>query len=238
MRDLQFRSQAWLHLFVSLGELVVGVLPVLILTGSAGLDPAIARASLLAVGIFAVTTGLMDCFVTPGLRRLDSAVRRGDLDLALVRPAPTFFYAVLRWIEPTELSRCLTGAAVVVAVGVDARPGALFAAAVWAFAGTVAYCAFWADLVLLTFWLSSIEPVNDLAATWRGAGQYPRGFFPRTLQIAFVSVTPAALMGAYPAEQLLDPAHVWWAPVVVVVSCAVTAVIWRLGLARYESASS
>ena len=45
---------------------------------------------------------------------------------------------------------------------------------VWVIAGTVAYCTFWADLTLLAFWVRSIEPINDLAAAWRGAGQYPR----------------------------------------------------------------
>src|SRR5262249_12394231 len=63
MRDLQFRSQAWLHLVASVGELVVGVLPVLILTSYTGSDPAISQASVLTVGVFAITTGLMDCFV-------------------------------------------------------------------------------------------------------------------------------------------------------------------------------
>jgi ABC-2 type transport system permease protein len=243
MRDLQFRSQAWLHLFASVGELVVGILPVLILTSYAGSDPAISQASVLTVGVFAVTTGLMDCFVSPGLRRFDSAIRKGELDLAIIRPVPTFFYAVLRWIQPTELGRCLTGTAILVVAAftfdLGLRPDAVLAMIVWALAGTVAYCTFWADLTLLAFWVRSIEPVNDLAAAWRGAGQYPRQFFPRTLQIILVSFAPAALNGSFPAEQLLDPAAaLLLAPVVVLVSCSFTALVWRYGLVRYNSASS
>jgi ABC-2 type transport system permease protein len=238
LRDLQFRSQAWLHLLASVGELVVGILPVLILTG-----PAIAQASTLTVGVFAITTGLMDCFVSPGLRRFDAAVRKGELDLALIRPVPTFFAAVLRWIHPIELGRCLTGTAILVAAGLSfdlaLRPAAVLATIVWAFAGTVAYCAFWADLTLLAFWLRSIAPVNDLAAGWRGAGQYPRQFFPRAVRLLLVSFAPAALLGSYPAEQLLAPtAALLLAPVVAIASCALTALVWRHGLARYDSASS
>ncbi|WP_125777392.1 ABC transporter permease [Antribacter gilvus] len=243
MRDLQFRSQAWLHLFAGIGELAVGILPVLILTSYAGSDSALQQAAVLTVGVFALTTGLMDCFVTPGLRRFDTAVRKGELDLALVRPVPTFFYAVLRWIQPTELARCVSGTAILIVAAstfdLGLGPEAVLAMIVWAVAGTVAYCAFWTDLTLLAFWVRSIEPVNDLAAAWRVAGQYPRQFFPRTVQIILVSFAPAALIGSFPAEQLLDPtAALLLAPVVVLVSCSFTALIWRYGLARYNSASS
>ncbi|KAB8162900.1 hypothetical protein FH609_004000 [Streptomyces sp. 3MP-14] len=243
MRDFQFRSQAWIHLAASVGELLVGVVPVLVLTRYTGADPEISQASVLAVGVFAVTTGLMDCFVSPGLRRFDFAVRQGELDLAIVRPVPTFFYAVLRWIQPTELGRCLSGIAILaVALGTGdlaIAPLAVVSMVVWAFVGTVAYCAFWADLAFLAFWARSIEPVNELAAAWRGAGQYPRQFFPRTFQIVLVSLAPAALSGSYPARQLLDPdASLVLAPVVLVATASVTALVWRRGLARYDSASS
>jgi len=243
MRDLQFRSQAWLHLFASIGELVIGILPVLILTSYIDFDPAISQASVLTVGVFAITTGLMDCFVTPGLRRFDSAVRRGDLDLAIIRPVPTFFYAVMRWIEPTALGKCLSGVGILIVAGLTfdlgLAPGAVLAMIVWGAVGTVVYCTFWADLTLLAFWVRSIEPINDLAAAGRGAGQYPRQFFPRTVRVVLVSFVPAALIGSFPAEQLLSPiAALGLAPVVLVACCALTAFVWRRGLLRYNSASS
>ncbi|NYI04376.1 ABC transporter permease [Allostreptomyces psammosilenae] len=243
MRDLQFRSQAWIHLAASVGELIAGIVPVLVVTSYAEHDPAIPPASLLAVGVFAVTTGLMDCFVSPGLRRFDLAIRQGELDLAIIRPVPTFFYAVMRWIQPTELGRCLTGMAIVLVATetFDLGPSAYAVASmlVWAFVGTVAYCAFWANLTFLAFWVRSIEPVNDLAAAWRGSGQYPRRFFPRTFQIVLVSFAPAALGGSYPAEQLLEPTPtLLLAPIVLIASCSLTALVWRRGLARYDSASS
>jgi ABC-2 type transport system permease protein len=243
MRDLQFRSQAWLHLVASIGELATGVLPVLILTSYTGTEEAIAQTSVLTVGVFAITTGAMDALVTPGLRRFDSAIRRGELDLAIIRPVPTFFYAVMRWIQPAELSKCLSGTAILIAADLvhhfDVQPGAILAMTVWAFVGTIAYSSLWADLTLLAFWVRSIEPINDLAAAWRGAGQYPRQYFPRTVQIALVSFAPAALIGSFPAEQLLDPAAaLGLAPVVAAGSCGLTALIWSRGLRRYQSASS
>ncbi|MGH3167064.1 MAG: ABC transporter permease [Trebonia sp.] len=243
MRDLQFRSQAWLHLATSIGELVTGIIPVLILTSYAGSDPAIARASMLTVGIFGISTGLMDCFVSPGLLRFDSAIRTGELDLAIIRPVPTFFYAVLRWIQPAELGRCLGGTAILIVAArtydLGFPPYAVMSMLAWAIAGTVAYCMFWADLAFIAFWVRSIEPVNDLAAALLGSGQYPRQFFPRTVQVVLVSLVPAALTGSFPAQQLLAPtAALVLAPVVLLVSCSVTALIWHRGIVRYNSASS
>ena len=182
MRDLQFRSQAWLHLLMSTAELVTGLIPVLILTSYAGSGPAITRSSVLAVGIFAITTGLMDCFISPGLRRFDTAIRQGELDLALIRPVPTFFYAVMRWIQPAELGKCAAGTAIVIfaarAYHLGFHPYAVMSMLAWAVTGAVAYCTFWADLTMAAFWVRSIEPVNDLAAAWRGAGQYPAPVLP------------------------------------------------------------
>jgi ABC-2 type transport system permease protein len=243
MRDLQFRSQAWLRLASSVAELVIGILPVLILTSYAGSGPAISRASMLAVGIFAIATGLMDCFISPGLRRFDSAIRQGELDLAMIRPVPTFFYAVMRWIQPAELGKCLAGTAILIFTArtydLGFHPYAVMSMLVWAIAGTVAYCMFWADLTLIAFWVRSIEPVNDLAAAWRSAGQYPRQFFPRTVQVILVSFAPAALTGSFPAQQLLEPtAALILAPVVLIASCSLTTLIWRRGIIRYNSASS
>jgi ABC-2 type transport system permease protein len=156
---------------------------------------------------------------------------------------PTFFYAVMRWVQPAELGRCLTGTVIIVVAfatfDLSLRPYAAVALVAWAFAGTVAYCAFWAGLTFLALWVRSIEPVNDLAAAWRGAGQYPRQFFPRTVQVALVSVAPAGLIGSYPAEQFLQPGTALVLPAVVVIaSCSVTALVWRRGLLRYNSASS
>jgi ABC-2 type transport system permease protein len=243
MRDLQFRSQAWLHLVSSIGEVVVGILPVLILTSYAGSGSVIAQASMLTVGIFGISTGLMDCFISPGLRRFDSAVRKGELDLAIIRPVPTFFYAVLRWIQPTELGKCLAGIAILIVTTrtyhLGFHPYAVMSMIVWAIAGSVAYCMFWADLTLIAFWVRSIEPVNDLAAALLGAGQYPRQFFPRTVQVILVSFAPAALTGSFPAQQLLRPAAALiFAPVVLIASCSLTALIWRHGIVLYNSASS
>ncbi len=70
-RDLQFRSQAYLTAATSVAELGLGMIPVLILTGAdGGAGQWSSTTGLVVVGIFGMATGLMDCFVTPNLRKL------------------------------------------------------------------------------------------------------------------------------------------------------------------------
>ncbi|WP_454300422.1 ABC-2 family transporter protein [Salana multivorans] len=115
----------------------------------------------------------------------------------------------------------------------------ILAAVVWLAVGVVVFSCFWTNLVLLAFWTRSIEPINDVAAGVRTAGQYPLDYFPAWARALFVTVAPAGLLAAVPSEQLM--ASTW--PVLAAVPAATAAVTltawhWRSGLRHYESASS
>jgi ABC-2 type transport system permease protein len=101
--------------------------PVLILTTSSAIDdPTAVARGLVLVGCFGLTTGVMDCLVTPNLRSFDTAVRRGDLDLVLLRPVHAPAYCLLRRVEPAEAGRAIAGLGMS-AVGLAATAGALTA---------------------------------------------------------------------------------------------------------------
>ncbi|WP_454300423.1 ABC transporter permease [Salana multivorans] len=87
MRDLQFRSQAWLNLAAGLAELGVGLVPVLVLESYASDSSGLSTGSgVLIVAFYGIAAGVVDCFVAPGLRRFDVTLRRGE---ARPRPAAT-----------------------------------------------------------------------------------------------------------------------------------------------------
>lgn len=244
MRDLQFRSQAWLNLGAGLAELAVGLVPVLVLESYASESSGLSTGSgLLIVAFYGMAAGVVDCFVAPGLRRFDLTLRRGELDLALLRPGSTFVIGILRWMQPPELGKLVAGLAllgylIVSGVVPVSVPGVL-AAVVWLVVGVVVFSCFWTNLVLLAFWTRSIEPINDVAAGVRTAGQYPLGYFPVWARAVLVTVAPAGLLAAVPGEQLVAPT---WLVLAAVPAAAVTVVLtgwhWRSGLRSYESASS
>jgi ABC-2 type transport system permease protein len=195
------------------------------------------------VGAFGIGSGLIDCFVAPNLRRIDAYVRKGDLDLVLIRPVSAPLYAALRWMQPGELSRVGAGAGLLVAglhaAHVAPSLAAVVKAVAWATVGLVGYSLLWANLVYLAFWVESAEPVNEVALQAREAGKYPQTYFARPVQVALKTLVPAGLIAAVPVEALRGAGPALWpAAVGVPVALALTALHWRAALRRYSSASS
>lgn len=243
-RDLQFRSQAYLTLATSVAELALGMIPVLILVSA---DEGTAQwgstTGLVVVGIFGMATGLMDCFVSPNLKKFDSYIRRGNLDLILLRPVNAPLYCLLRWVEPAELGRVVAGAGLVVAgvVGgeLSISPTNAATAGVIGLLGIVVFSLTWTNLVMLAFWVDSAEPINDVAVQLRGAGQYPNNYFPGWARTLLMTVAPASLLGAYPAAVAVGAERFLTELIaLVLVAAGITFGHWRLGLRTYDSASS
>jgi ABC-2 type transport system permease protein len=245
-RDLQFRAQALTTAVTAAVDLTLALVPVLILTSAtAGRGGWSGPLSIAVVGAYGVGSSLIDCFVAPNLARMDSYVRRGDLDLVLIRPVCAPLYTALRWIQPSELSGALTGAALLLTGLHLARqpvsaPAAL-AATAWLILGVVAYSLFWANLSYLSFWLGSAEPANEIAVQLRGAGQYPLTYYRRTARLVFISLIPAGLIGSVPVASIVGSVSVTWLAVAAG-GCAgatvVTVLHWKLALTHYSSASS
>jgi len=211
-RDLQFRSQVALSAVSSLVELGLGVIPVLILTGEGGASSGwTGPLAVAVVGLFGVGSGVIDCFVAPNLRRIDAYVRRGELDLILMRPVSAPLYAALRWVDPAELGRVLVGFGLFFAglhAGrVDVTVGALAVALLWSGIGVAGFSLLWANLAYLAFWVESAEPMSDVALQVRALGMYPRVYFPRPVQAVATSVVPVGLVAAVPVEVLIGATH-------------------------------
>ncbi|MEV6285904.1 ABC-2 family transporter protein [Kribbella sp. NPDC051770] len=241
-RDLQFRSQTAINAFSSVGDLILGVVPVLILTDAGGTTWS-GPLAVAVVGLFGISTGLMDCFVRPNLAKMHSYVRQGDLDLILIRPVNAQLFSGLRWMEPAELGRVLSGAAMV-AVGLhlaDARPDAALAvqAVAWAVIGFAGFSLLWANLAYSAFWFESAEPVNDIAAQVREAGKYPISYFTGTARLILITLAPAGLVAAVPVETLTGTAtSLLLAIPALAAGLVLTKLHWHLASRRYSSASS
>ena len=245
-RDLQFRTQALTTAVTAVVDLALALVPVLILTNATGRRGGWSGPlSIAVVGAYGLGSSLIDCFVAPNLRRMDSYVRRGDLDLVLIRPVCAPLYTALRWIQPSELAGALSGTALLLtglhlAKQPVTGPAAL-AATAWLILGMLAYSLFWTNLSYLSFWLGSAEPVNDIAVQLRGAGQYPLPYYQRTARLVFITIIPAGLIGSVPVASIIGSVSSTWLALAGC-GCAVAAIVtllhWKLALMRYSSASS
>ncbi|QNE21128.1 hypothetical protein F1D05_28475 [Kribbella qitaiheensis] len=242
-RDLQFRSQTVTNAIASTAELVLGLIPVLILTGTAAAAVGWnGPLTLIVVGIYGACTGLMDCFVAPNLRRIDGYVRKGELDLILVRPVNAQLFAALRWMEPAELGRVVTGlglaAAGAHAAHLPITPELIVRAAGWTAIGFIGFSLLWANLVYLAFWFESAEPINEVALQAREAGRYPLAYFPKSVQFVLATIVPAGLIAAVPAKVLAGTvAALSTGLLLLTVGVLLTILHWQLASRRYSSAS-
>lgn len=242
-RDLQFRSQTIVNAFASIGELVLGLVPVLVLTGTSKATTGWnGPLTLIVVGIYGACTGLMDCFVVPNLRRIDGYVRKGELDLILVRPVNAQLFVTLRWMAPAELGRAVTGLALAAAgahaAHLEPSPELLLRAGFWTAIGFVGFSLLWSNLVYLAFWIDSAEPINDVALRLRDAGRYPLAYFPKSVQYVLATVVPAGLIAAVPAKVLTGTATTMATGFLLLAGATTLTILhWQLASRRYSSAS-
>ncbi len=242
-RDLQFRSQTIVNMLASIGELVFGLIPVLVLTGTSKATTGWnGPLTLIVVGLYGACTGLMDCFVVPNLRRIDGYVRKGDLDLILVRPVNAQLFATLRWMAPAELGRAVTGLALAAAGAHAAHlkltPELLIRAGLWMVIGFVGFSLLWSNLVYLAFWVDSAEPINEVALQLRDAGRYPLAYFPKSVQYVLATIVPAGLIAAVPAKVLTGTVTALATGILLLTGgVALTILHWQLASRRYSSAS-
>lgn len=246
-RDLQFRMQTVLIAVGALVDVGISLVPALVLAQTArtaenGWDES---AAVLVVGLFTLSTALLDTVIGPNLLRLDSAVRTGELDLLLIRPIPALLALTLRWVRPAEATRVLVGIALVIGalVSADEVPSPLGVAGCLAMMvlGVGAWALFWANVSFLSFWWASAAPVQDVVGGLREAGQYPRAAFRRLPLRGFTTLVPALLLATLPAQLLLGDAPagpLLGGAAVVLAGGVITAVHWRLALRRYDSVSS
>ena len=245
-RDLQFRSQAITTMITSVAELGLALVPVLVVASVAGTASGWSAPLALAVsGAYGISAALLDCFVGPNCARMDRYIREGELDLLLMRPVRTGFWAALRWVAPSELAAVFPGAGLLAAGLVLARVhphlGEVALALGWAAVGTVAFALFWLNLSYLAFWMNGSEPIPYVVSSVRTAGQYPLAYFPRPVRVVLATIVPAGLLGAVPVEALLgdgSPNLLVVAFVGLAALAGLTALHWTVALRRYSGAST
>jgi ABC-2 type transport system permease protein len=227
-------------------EVVVGLVPALLVFSHTesvnGWDVGLVVA---VTGMFQIMTALLGAFVLPNQAKMTDYVRRGELDLVLIRPISAQWYAACRWVQPAELWSSLAGLGLVIAglAHADVQPAAgdVLLGLGWFFAGLVLVTLIWINLGYLAFWLESADPIPDLMWTLLAAGRYPLAFFPSAVRTVLTFVIPVGLATTVPIAALTGQFSLSLAlrtTVVIVLLAALTRIHWVAALRRYASASS
>ena len=172
-----------------------------------------------------------------GILDIAPGVAEGRLDTWLLRSRPVFLQAAVSRMRLPGFGDMATGVLLVVLSG-NASPGRLLAFAVMSVVAAVVFASFWTLCHAAAFWLGRAEEmaqqgVNAIVTF----SLYPSSLFGGWTRVLLHVVVPAGLVSWLPAELVMR----WdWGRAALLAGgvsalLAVTALIWRAGLARYES---
>jgi ABC-2 type transport system permease protein len=246
MGELAYRANFFIQLFESLLELAtaIGGLAV-IFTYTSRLGGWTQDQVLALVGVFFLVGGAIRFVLQPSLEQLIESVRDGTLDFTLVKPEDAQLVSSIQRVEIWKLTDVGLGIGVlaVALARMGEHVGLLqaleFAAAL--IAGGIIVYSFWVILATSAFWLVRVENILMVFQSMYEAGRWPVSIYPGWLRFALTFVVPVGFAVTVPAQALAG--HLTWqvlagAGALAVGLFAVARVFWRLGLRRYQGASS
>ena len=245
-RDVQFRAQAWTTLAVGVLEVAVAIVPALLIFGRTHQVHGWSIGEVLVVtGLAQLLNAFLAAVITPNQSKMTDYIRKGDLDLILIRPAPAQALAALRWFEPAELLGAISGGAVLIVgwlqAGIQPSAAGILLGLCWFLLGCAAVALIWINLGYLAFWLTSASQVQNFLATLLTAGRYPLAFYPAAVRTIFLSLVPIGLATTVPVDALRGAdslPELIIALLLLGVLVMITRLHWLAGLRSYSSASS
>jgi ABC-2 type transport system permease protein len=241
---MQYRLEFFLDGFVEIFWMATAIVPLFVVYG---LRPDIAGwkfgEALIVMGWFTFLQGVLEGLINPSLVTVVDHIRKGTLDLLLIKPADAQFLVSTARFQPWKTVNMLT------AIGVFAwgfqllgrQPGAA-AIALAAVAGVSAIAvlySLWMLTVSAAFYLVRIDNLTQLFNAVFDAARWPVQVFRGVVRAIFTFVIPLALMTTYPAEALLGRPM---GPTLVAslgagaLALALARLVWRASIARYTSA--
>lgn len=187
--------------------------------------------------IEAIGQAFLDCVWS-----ISSAIRKGKLDVILVRPASPFVQLLGQRIHFQSVLSMLVYLEILIysmhQFGVKGNIGTILFLLETFFCGTVINTGLYTIFNSLNFWIVNGNDVAELILTCREFAKYPLHVFPMMIRTFFTYMIPFGFMGYYPVAFLTGKTGSWviWAmPLAAFGVVCVASVIWRSGLRGYNS---
>ena len=242
--DLAYRANLAIGLLNSLLNLIVGVLGLAVLFSQVNTLNGWTFASTLALlGVYLTINALRGWFIGPSLEMLagiEGDVWSGRFDFTLLRPINTqFFVSVRQWSWFAVIDLAL-GLGVIVVATVQSGGAQMFSFLIAAAASVAVLYAILLIFTALVFWSPGLLFTWVFDAIMQLA-RYPIGIYPGWLQFVLTWIIPVAIMTTIPAAALtgdIQPIVLIGGVALAVVLFLAASVLFRLGVKRYNSASS
>lgn len=169
-------------------------------------------------------------------------VRRGRMDVILVRPASPFVQMLgQRFHFQAVLSMLVYGAVMVWAMSnlhIRAGVGTILFLVEFVICATIINTGIYTIFNSFDFWIVQGEDIASFIQTCREFAKYPVVVFPAMVRSFFTYIIPFGFVGYYPAAYLAGKAGmevVFLLPVCAGAVALAASLLWRLGIGSYNS---
>lgn len=198
----------------------------------------------LVMALFLVMEGLLGGLVEPNLGEVVEAIRTGNLDLVLMKPADAQLLVSLRRVAPAHVWDVLAGLALgawALAQGTPPSAPDVAVAVSMLLCGLASMYSLWLLAICASFFFVRVDNLRFLLWAATDAGRWPIPVFNGWVRWFLTIAIPVAIVTSFPALALRGD----WDRGLVAVGLGTSAAfvsgsrcIWRRALASYTSASS
>jgi ABC-2 type transport system permease protein len=196
------------------------------------------------LGIFFTSDAFFTIFFQRNFWTFSDLVNKGELDILLTKPIHPLFLALSRSINITAGFNILLGLAVTIQYADAAGfPGGWrwLLLPFWLLVGLCAAVLVRFAFSVWVFWTERSWAISRLYYQFFAFATKPDSIYPKAIRYLILTALPFAFIGSIPARSLLfglDPSEYILVFTVLSVFFIVNSLLWKAGLARYQSASS
>lgn len=203
-------------------------------------------AMLVYIGSFSLLNGLSMCLCFFGVAGIPEKIRSGELDLYLTKPVSPLFRLTFEQINPGSvpliaMSLCIIGYGIRIG-GMRPTGGQVGVYLLWMLLMAILYYDMEVLMRSLSFFVMSTARMDQLEeACLELCMKLPGTALYGVYKLLFYCMLPYGIMATVPVQSLIGEltwAGGLWAIGIVAAFSLLTALTWRLGIHRYESASS
>lgn len=190
--------------------------------------------------IESISQSFFDC-----VWELERHIRKGTLDVLLVRPASPFFQVLGQRFHFTGLFCLVTYTGIMFwsmgRLRIPFHAGTILFLLEFIVCATIINSGIYTIFNSMNFWLVQGEQLAEFVQTCREFAKYPLSVFPVMIRNFFTFMIPFGFIGFYPAAYLSGKAGaeiLVFMPLSALAVAAVAASIWKAGLKSYNSAGN
>jgi ABC-2 type transport system permease protein len=182
------------------------------------------------MGVLFLTDSIYMMLFSENLDRLSDRIRRGDLDLLLVKPVSSQWMLSFQKISVAYFGNFIISAVWLLLWLLICVP-----------CGVIVVYAIRFSTASTALYFTKADAINYIWYQLYRLGTRPDTVYPKLLRYAVLSVLPIAFLASVPAQVILNRTGsemVLWGIALAAMMLAVSSFIWKTGLKRYASASS